>query len=444
MTVLAVLLASCGKDFLEEKQNARQTVPATVEDYQAILDYRTGMNGRASIGLGTLGADEFVIANGQLSTLTGAYMRNGYVWAQDVYEGEEVGDWNYAYQRILYANMALDVEKIENQDESWKNVKGSALFFRALNLYQLAQLFCKVYQPESAAKVPGIPTPITYDVTRRYGRGTLLSVYERMIQDLQEACVLLPEKAVNKFRPCKPAACALLARVYLQMENYQQALFYSEEGLKYQDALIDFNTLDLNARYTFALDYGAANPEVLFYSTATTMTIIATGRFNANPTLLASYAGNDLRKKAYFYNNSDGRKLFKGSYANSSYFAGLATDELWLTAAECRARLGNTGEAMNALNRLLSKRYDASFIPFSADNNEDALKIILKERQKELYMRGIRWEDLRRLNKDSRFSTALTREIDGKRYELPAGDPRWVWPVPDNEIQLNGLEQNER
>lgn len=442
--LLISLLFSCGKDYLNEKPNVRQAVPSEVADYQAILDAESIMNGGASVSLGILGAGEFTIKDGQLTTLKDAYLRNGYVWAKGVYEGSEVNDWNYAYQRILYANLALDVEKVERNGAAWDNVKGSALFFRSLNFFQLAQLFCRVYQRDQADTDPGVPLRLDYDVTAKYGRGSLAQVYQQIVADLKEACKLLPDTAVHKFRPCKAAAFTLLAKVYLQMDDYENALSYATQGLQFNDQLIDFNRLNLDQRYTFAQSYGMDNPEVLFFSTATNMTIIATGRFNANPSLLSLYAANDLRKKAYFYNNSDGRKLFKGSYANSSYFAGLATDELWLIYAECLARLGNTSEALDALNHLLSKRYDSSFVPLSGGNGEDALKLILLERQKELYMRGNRWEDLRRLNKDSQFAATLVREIDGNRYELPPGDARWVWPVPDNEIQINGLAQNER
>ena len=124
-------------------------------------------------------------------------------------------------------------------------------------------------------------------------------------------------------------------------------------------------------------------------------------------------------------------------------FTGFATDELWIVQAECKVRLGDLKGSMSDINHLLKHRYKAgTFIPFSLSESDEILTFVLKERRKQLFMRGVRWEDLRRLNKDPRFAMTLVRDIGDKRYELLPSDPKWVWPIPQNEIDLNGLEQN--
>lgn len=74
----------------------------------------------------------------------------------------------------------------------------------------------------------------------------------------------------------------------------------------------------------------------------------------------------------------------------------MATDELYLMAAECNVKLNKIQEGMGYLNNLLAKRWKTgTYIPITAGSQTDALNIISKERRKELLIRGIRWSDLK-------------------------------------------------
>ncbi|MGN0019982.1 MAG: RagB/SusD family nutrient uptake outer membrane protein, partial [Sphingobacterium hotanense] len=119
--------------------------------------------------------------------------------------------------------------------------------------------------------------------------------------------------------------------------------------------------------------------------------------------------------------------------------------ELLLIRAECFARLGKISQALQNLNALLAKRWKSgSFVPFSEKTPEDALKIILDERRKELVFRGLRWSDLKRLNKEPRFAVTLKKTIADKEYVLPPNDNRYVFPIPSAVIKMSGIEQNPR
>jgi hypothetical protein len=124
---------------------------------------------------------------------------------------------------------------------------------------------------------------------------------------------------------------------------------------------------------------------------------------------------------------------------------------MYLIRAECLARGGDKTAAMNDLNTLLRARWAKDpitgaslYVDQTAIDADNALRIILNERRKELVLRATRWIDLRRLNQDPRFAITLTRNIAGQIYTLPPNDKKYVYPIPDNEIRLSGLQQNPR
>lgn len=447
-----ITFVSCGHDFLDVRRDANQVVPSNLEDYQALLDNNSVMNS-TSFALITLGGDEHVASDIMLSALSinNRWQVNGYTWARDVFEGLEVSDWDMPFQRILYANMALDAEKLtlgRFEDSHAKDaVVGQALFHRAWNMYQLAQAFCKPYDEPAASNDLGLPIRLDYDVSMPVARSSLKETYSQILRDLREAEILLPLEPGHQFRPGKAAAKALLARVSLHMEDYHTALAYADGALQFSHSLLDFNTLDTNARQLFAdRPYGNGNPEVIFFAHDNNVSLVSDSRLNVDSVLYGLYEANDLRKPAYFFHTPDGRTSFKGSYRGAgTYFTGLAVDELYLIRAECLARLGQLDSSADAINELLKHRYaKGKNQPVAFQDQSTALDIVMREKRKELFLRGTRWDDLRRWNKHSETATTLYRVVAGKRYELRPDDPRWVWPLPDNEVELSGLRQNTR
>jgi len=162
-------------------------------------------------------------------------------------------------------------------------------------------------------------------------------------------------------------------------------------------------------------------------------------------TLYSMYQDNDLRKTGYF-RFENGYYRFKGPYtANGVYlFTGIATDEMLLVRAESYARVGDIENAMKDLNTLMVKRWDNT-VPYpeiSATDQADAITKILSERRKELLMRGIRWADIKRLNKQGENITP-TRFISGETFTLPPNDSRYALPIPIDIITSTGMKQNE-
>ncbi|MDQ0640073.1 tetratricopeptide (TPR) repeat protein [Pedobacter sp. W3I1] len=442
-----LFFSSCQKEFLDKKPDKGLLIPTTLDDFNALMDNLTIFN--ISPALQEISADDFYATDAAVAGFTTVVQKNSYLWAGDLYQNEPCVDWNFPYQQIFYANIILDgleeLKGVEGSTTGWNITKGSALFHRAFALYNLVQLFSRPYDKNTASIDLGVPLRLTADVNAKVGRSSVQQVYDQLIGDLLEAEKLLPQTTQFKSRPSRAAADALLARVYLNMENYELADKYAVAALALNRSLLDYNAISLTATNPFPSSPAADNPEVIFYDKLIPYGFTSSTRATVADELYQLYADKDLRKTIFFAGTAP--FYFKGRYASSrlQLFGGLAVDELYLIRAESLARMGSFAAAMKELNTLLITRWArGTYQPFAAANAEDALKIVLLERRKELTFRGLRWGDLRRLNKDPRFAKTIVRTVSGQVYTLSPGDKRYVLPIPPEEIVVSGIAQNER
>lgn len=449
ITLASLMSTACMKEFLDLKRDKSQVIPRTIQDYQAIFENNT-MNYYSSHLLGVIASDDYYVAAEQWQILSNPIEKNGYIWADEVYQGTTVSDWNRAYEKILYANFVL--EGVTGIDETPANkslrdeVMGAAHYFRGVNFFLLAQLFCRQYDATTADEDLGLPLNTASNTNVRYKRASLSDTYNQIIYDLEKAGELLPHTMSLNTRPYRAASLGMLANVYLQMGDYSAALRYADEAITLAPQIFDYNSIDVSPSAPFPR-YGRSNTEIIFYSHMTNAAILASSRLTIDSLLYESYDENDLRKQAYFFVNG-GRYTFKGSYSgiSSFLFSGLTTPELLLVRAECHARLGNTGDGIADLNRLLSHRFRPEhFEPVADDiSQSELLQLTLSERRKELVFRGRRWHDLKRFNKDEHLALPLKRILDGTEYNLPIGSEKWVWPIPPDVISQGDIEQNPR
>lgn len=445
--LICALFLSCKKSWLDVKSNKADVVPSSIKDLQALMDNDAVMNSNTA-QIGFVGTDNYYVNYAKWQASLNAQERNAYIWASEIYNGELGFDWRNGYQKVEYSNIVLNLlENIQpdtGNTSARNNVKGSALFFRSAAFYELVQLFAKPYNSSMAAMDMGIPLRLTSDVNKKSIRASLKETYEKIIADLLEAIDLLPSQPVYSTRPSKVAVWGLLARVYLNIDEYEKAMEYANKALTSFNSLLDFNTILLTPLFPLP-PISKGNREVIFYSKTAVLGISAF-QTRVDSTLFQSYDPNDLRKIIFYLNGAAGI-VFRGSYTGTSqYFSGIASNELFLIRAECSARKNDHLSAMNDLNILLKNRWKTgTFIPLSAANADEALRKIIIERRKELPFTGnIRWEDLRRLNKDSRFSKTLIRILNGITYSLAPGDINYTYPIPPDEIRLIGLPQNPR
>lgn len=441
-------LTGCKKDFLEAKPSSDILTPATIADLNGLLERMTlNLTGV----LPQISADEYLIVSDQdYLALSNATQRNAYVWASDTYEGEAQKDWDVPYSEIFCANsvlQVLDQKKFSNKKES-DLTRGWACFNRAYAYFDLAKNFCKVYDKGSASSDLGVPIRQDPGVDVVAQRATLAATFEQIFSDLFQAVKLLDHKVppMNRNRPSKAAAYAMLARVSLYQGNYNTAELYADSCLMLHNELINYNQVSKTA----ATPFGYTVAEIIYYSSQVvsygTLTVYGNApAIKINPEFYALYQNGDLRKDIFFSKNNLNNYNMKRGYTGASYpFTGLATDEIILIKAECLARRGQTVASMDALNQLLINRYATNqFIPLAVNSADEALEKVLLERKKELIWRGLRWYDLKRFNRDG-ANLSLSRTMGGKTYTLPPNDNRWVFPIPDQEINGSGIQQNQR
>lgn len=444
---VSFLFSGCEKEFLNAKPNQSLIIPSTLDDYGLLINDNFVFNFGQDCPLSTVSADEYYITTDIFNSLDNT-QRNIYTWSAtiDVGDGLDKNYWNFPYQQVYYANTVLEgIKNIKpnNIDHTeFNRIKGSALFYRAWAFFGLLTAYSLPYNGQTSSTDLGIPLRLSTDFNIKYDRAPIKDCYEQIINDLKIAVDLLPEKNPIKTQPSQLAALGLLSRVYLSMADYSNAEKCADSYLKIDEELTDYNTLV--ATTTNSTISSQIVSEVCYLTGQ--QNIISRSEALIDSGFVATYDDNDLRKTLFFLKSENGIH-FKGSYDTwGNFFSGIATDEIYLTLAECYARDGNAAKATDLLNRLLKSRWNnnAPYIPLQVQNATDALSLVLKERKKELLFRGTRWIDLRRLNQEDQFKVTLSRNINNTTYKLPPNDPRYALPIPNSEIQLNNLKQNPR
>ncbi|HET6256947.1 MAG TPA: RagB/SusD family nutrient uptake outer membrane protein [Puia sp.] len=455
LLVAGLAVVGCRKAFLAQKPSSDLLVPNSLNVLQELLDNTQVMN--ISPALGEVSADNYFLLYTTWAALD-TKESNAYIWAPDLYDGQGlVSDWDIPYQQVFYANTVLQglagIQPDSTDQAEWNMLEGWALFSRAFAFYNITQLFAEPYDSATTATDPGIPIRLTADINEKTTRATMQASYAQILSDLSMAEGLLPAAIpVNNLnRPSKLAVQALFARIYLSVGDYTDAGKYADTVLAADPALMDYNSPEISGVLPFLKNM----PEIIYQSNfpqpgnGNILEGLIYPGCRVDSNLIASYDSNDLRRSAYYFQEGKTIDSFtiKGSYSGTIFpFSGLATDELYLIRAECYARAGNTGNAINDLNSLLMHRWKTgTFTGYPINNAPEALDTILVERRKELAFRGLRWSDLRRLNREGRDIT-LTRNLNGQTYSLlfPSDSSLYTLPIPPDVIQFSHIQQNPR
>lgn len=439
LLILILAFWSCKSDFLDAKPQKSLLIPTNLTDFEALLDNSNAIMNRA--GYLSLAADGDLRINDDYLPLLDDPTRFSYAWSDQ--ETLWVGDWDYAYRQVFYANVVLDgLDHLTGEFNETKanELRGRALFYRAWALHLMAGQFAGVYTKETAPSILGIPLPISPDVNQLKQRASLEETYKMIFNDLYQSLGLLPDLAAFVTQPSRASVYALLARLYLITGDYSKSLEVAEQTMKITNKLLDYNEINVSLARPFPLPAVNRNHEILYYSFGPT-SFSANTNVYVDSSLYSLYQNNDLRKKVFFTEKLN----YKGSYTGGTTpFLGLAMDEIYLIKAECLARQGEIDNALNTLNILRSNRYSKiGYTDIQETNRKELLQLIILERRRELVGRGTAWLDLRRLNNEVGFERTLKRMIANKLYILEPGDKRYIMKIPLDEIVGSGIEQNQ-
>lgn len=165
------------------------------------------------------------------------------------------GFWQISYNGIFRTNAVL--KHLENPDDysigQKEQLEGEAKFMRALFYFDLVRAF---------GGVPKVTTILSVNESKATPRASSEEIYELIVSDLTDAIALLPEPASAVHgRASKAAALALLGKVYVYQEDWQNALTYLNQVFDYPFALeSDFASLwtldnEDNNEVIFAMKY---------------------------------------------------------------------------------------------------------------------------------------------------------------------------------------------
>lgn len=137
--------------------------------------------------------------------------------------------WELGYRTIGNCNKMIEMgaELGSNITDEEKVIVGENYYLRALSYFLLVNEFAQPYS-NNPTQNPGLPLKLTSnpdDLPK--SRSTVAEVYDQVVKDLQDAITYMTLPAgmspKNSCYATKEAAQALLARVYLYMENWDGA-----------------------------------------------------------------------------------------------------------------------------------------------------------------------------------------------------------------------------
>lgn len=434
----ALLLNSC-RDYVEVEQVGNNRILKYTSDYRAIANSYNDITGSGGIYLLANADVEFptTYQNG-VSTI----WANSYTWQDRIYDPSQ-GDSDYIglYKAVYYSNVLLDgvMGSEKGTDAEKKEIYAEAFVHRAFAYLQLVNTYGPQFDPTTANSEKAVPLLLKPELFSSLDRNTVGQIYDQIISDLKNALANdIQDTPPFNVLPSKKAVYALLARTYLYMGQYQLSLENAEKALQMQNGLIDLKTFATGYSYPVLIQ----NPEVIFSKTL----LLTYNRAPLSNDLLSSFGTTDLRYDYYTIAGNvgisptyTGRGFGIATYSfTNGINVGVSVPEMYLIAAECYARAGQTQKAVDYLNVLRAKRFrtNAAY-QVNAATSSEALNLVLADRQKEFIGRGFRWFDQRRLNLDPAFQKTYTRVFKGNTFTLAPNSDGYVFPINQNYIDLN-------
>lgn len=499
-----LILVSC-HDFLEPKSQS-EYVPELISSLDELLIGEVYMGPESGDGsfYSVLGLFDDDVAIRKDWSIDGSEsglnnIRLAYTWAKDMDENfSGYNTYGEVYRKLVGCNAVLDyIDDVQGSEQDKNRVEAQALALRGYFYFHLVNLYGKPYSFDKNAL--GVPLKLESALaTDGMSRNTVSEVYEQILKDLLEAERLyktLPESDwnVHNNRINLPCIQLLLSRVYLYMDNWEQALAYGEKVINdYNYEIRDLNSVpqppDWSGEHPYKNLHTWDNPEVIFLFgnqgdvlslPMTGISAIVEGDWGpasviyhlpvVSDSLIKIYEMADLRKSHYLI-PQQGQKGASMYYYATSKFAtesnnsisvgyelgiwGIAfkVTEAYLNAAEaaaCLYKKNGGGEyltkAQQLVDDLRERRIVASVFKKTSISEPDKLiSFVRDERRRELCFENHRWFDLRRYGMEEIKHIWYDESNNPTEYVLEKNDPGFTLQIPKQAFEHNpDMEQNE-
>ncbi|MBQ7640421.1 MAG: RagB/SusD family nutrient uptake outer membrane protein [Bacteroidales bacterium] len=477
-----IFVSACNLDLAPTSSISTSEALRSMDDAQKLrrdiyITMRSSLTSGAPVYLLELMADSF---HGSITYGN----RNGeyYKWEMRSTFGNVESLWESAYYLVMLANFleegipALKETATTAEQAQYDVILGECAFAKAYSMFKLTQLFCKNYSTATATDFGLMLSDKTFTTPSQQatypGRSTLAETYTYIETNLSKAETLLAgvAGAEGSIYITIDAVKALEARVALTKGEYGKAA-----GLA--AALVDagkYPLLETQAEFT-DLWTNDSGKECITQFWAS---ILSTGNTNdygyvqytggiyapnyiPEKWIIDAYDAADLRFTTWFRNTPVNLGNFSGTVylcfkfpGNPELMSSTGTStymqkvkpfriaEQYLIAAEGYAMDNQPVLANNYLNALRAKRIPG-WVNQSYSGDE-LMNQIKKERAREFFGEGFRFTDLKRWNQGMTRSEAqdknLVIDANSTYTELlsrEAGDPFFVWPIPQAEIDAN-------
>ena len=430
--LLVIVVTSCN-DFLDITPTGK-VIAKTAEEYRALLTYEYKVMPEDR-GMATLRTDEMTLD--KASTTAEDYDSYFDIWTwNDLAPQATIASfgWRRYYHTIYIANYIIEHqgEITDGTRDEIRQLVGEAYALRAYMHFLLVNLYAEPYTACEPATTRGIPVQTVANVDIVPVCSTVEAVYQQILADLdaadQHLNVATWDNGYN-YRFTTTAATALRARVALYKGDWQAARTAAERVIAQRPELED-----LTQRSSLLPDNYKSVENILALEQVMTAAYKNVGR--PSNELLAAYRSGDQRKSKFFRQlTASVSTLQKGGGGESR--CSFRTSEMYLTAAEAAAQLGDMKSAAEHLSTLMKKRYSAATIdgyiePLSTMTAAELLAEIAHERRCELAFEGHRWFDLRRTTRPQ-----LQKSYNGVEYALQANDSRYTLRFPTEAVEAN-------
>lgn len=170
---------------------------------------------------GIFGADEI-----HMSSASSDDLSQFYNYLRNASGARSNAVWNDGLQAVNATNAIFENLK-EGKSAALDHMLGEAYYLRAFSNFAMLQLYSFPYSQGQSNL--GIPLKKTSSIDERPVRSTVGESYNAVVEDLLKAETLMAGDSKNNIKGTQAAAQALLARVYLYMENNDKALEYANK-----------------------------------------------------------------------------------------------------------------------------------------------------------------------------------------------------------------------